>query len=90
MTLSKVLQKNVNSPPPLRWLTWPNPTTPSKPPPETWRRSGSSLVSRQSSTSSSIPPIDLNKKRKVLDEIAKSSTLQPHIVNFLNILANAK
>ncbi|PQQ10048.1 ATP synthase delta chain chloroplastic [Prunus yedoensis var. nudiflora] len=36
------------------------------------------------------PTIDLDKKCKVLDEIAESSTLQPHIVNFLNILANAK
>ncbi|XP_021815305.1 ATP synthase subunit delta, chloroplastic [Prunus avium] len=36
------------------------------------------------------PTIDLDKKRKVLDEIAKSSTLQPHTVNFLNILVEAK
>ncbi|BFG38825.1 hypothetical protein CerSpe_250990 [Prunus speciosa] len=36
------------------------------------------------------PTIDLDKKCKALDEIAKSSTLQPHIVNFLNILADAK
>ncbi|VVA33528.1 PREDICTED: ATP synthase [Prunus dulcis] len=36
------------------------------------------------------PTIDLDKKRKVLDEIANSSTLQPHTVNFLNILVDAK
>ncbi|BFG41007.1 ATP synthase delta chain chloroplastic [Prunus yedoensis var. nudiflora] len=36
------------------------------------------------------PTIDLDKKRQVLDEIAKSSTLQPHTVNFLNILVDAK
>ncbi|KAH0992915.1 hypothetical protein GBA52_004398 [Prunus armeniaca] len=36
-----------------------------------------SSASRWSLTSSSIPIINLNKKRKVLDEIAKSSTLQP-------------
>ncbi|KAK9943572.1 hypothetical protein M0R45_009176 [Rubus argutus] len=36
------------------------------------------------------PTIDLEKKRGVLDEIARSSALQPHTVNFLNILVDAK
>lgn len=36
------------------------------------------------------PTVDLEKKRGVLDEIAKSSDLQPHTVNFLNILVDAK
>ncbi|PRQ24486.1 putative H(+)-transporting two-sector ATPase [Rosa chinensis] len=36
------------------------------------------------------PTVGLEKKRGVLDEIAKSSALQPHTVNFLNILVEAK
>ncbi|KAM1151486.1 hypothetical protein ACFX13_034992 [Malus domestica] len=36
------------------------------------------------------PTIDLEKKRQVLDDIAKSSALQPHTINFLNILVDAK
>lgn len=36
------------------------------------------------------PTVDLEKKRGVLDEIATSSSLQPHTVNFLNILVDAK
>ncbi|XP_062020456.1 ATP synthase subunit delta, chloroplastic [Rosa rugosa] len=36
------------------------------------------------------PTVNLEKKRGVLDEIAKSSALQPHTVNFLNILVEAK
>ena len=36
------------------------------------------------------PTISLEKKRGVLDDIAKSAALQPHTVNFLNILVDAK
>ncbi|VVA29876.1 PREDICTED: ATP synthase [Prunus dulcis] len=35
---------------------------------------------------SDLKAIDLDKKHKVFNKIAKSSTLQPHTVNFLNIL----
>lgn len=38
----------------------------------------------------SNPTIDIEKKRKVIDEIAASSSLQPHTTNFLNILVDAK
>ncbi|EXB57359.1 ATP synthase delta chain [Morus notabilis] len=36
------------------------------------------------------PTIDEEKKRKVVDELASSSSLQPHTANFLNILIDAK
>ncbi|KAK9270038.1 hypothetical protein L1049_025611 [Liquidambar formosana] len=36
------------------------------------------------------PIIDVEKKRQVLDEIAASSSLQPHTANFLNILIDMK
>ena len=36
------------------------------------------------------PTIDLEKKRIVLDEVAKSAQLLPTTVNFLNILVDAK
>ncbi|KAJ7945705.1 ATP synthase delta chain, chloroplastic-like [Quillaja saponaria] len=36
------------------------------------------------------PTIEVEKKRKVVEEIAKSSNLQPHTANFLNILIDAK
>ncbi|XVF18313.1 hypothetical protein REPUB_Repub11eG0010700 [Reevesia pubescens] len=36
------------------------------------------------------PTIDILKKRLVLDEIVKSSELQPHTSNFLNILVDSK
>ncbi|XWS10254.1 hypothetical protein CRYUN_Cryun39dG0059600 [Craigia yunnanensis] len=36
------------------------------------------------------PTIDIHKKRQVLDEIVKSSELQPQTANFLNILVDAK
>ncbi|KAK6270315.1 PREDICTED: ATP synthase subunit delta, chloroplastic [Theobroma cacao] len=36
------------------------------------------------------PTIDAIKKRQVLDDIVKSSGLQPHTANFLNILVDAK
>ncbi|KAE8680066.1 ATP synthase delta chain [Hibiscus syriacus] len=36
------------------------------------------------------PTVDILKKRQVLDEIVKSSELQPHTANFLNILVDAK
>lgn len=36
------------------------------------------------------PTIDLENKRKVLDEITSSSKLQPHVANFLNILIDMK
>ncbi|CAK7323614.1 unnamed protein product [Dovyalis caffra] len=36
------------------------------------------------------PTIDSEKKRQVLDEVAKSSSLLPHTVNFINILIDAK
>ncbi|KAL3845833.1 hypothetical protein ACJIZ3_003236 [Penstemon smallii] len=36
------------------------------------------------------PTISLEKKREVVDEIAKSSNLQPHVTNFLNILLDMK
>ncbi|XP_010530142.1 PREDICTED: ATP synthase subunit delta, chloroplastic-like [Tarenaya hassleriana] len=35
------------------------------------------------------PTVTVEKKREVLDEIAKSSSLQPHTENFLNILVDA-
>ncbi|XP_010543214.1 PREDICTED: ATP synthase subunit delta, chloroplastic [Tarenaya hassleriana] len=35
------------------------------------------------------PTVDVEKKRQVLDEIVKSSSLQPHTANFLNILVDA-
>ncbi|XP_028766194.1 ATP synthase delta chain, chloroplastic-like [Neltuma alba] len=38
----------------------------------------------------SNPTIDLETKRKVVDDIATSSSLQPHTRNFLNILVDAK
>ncbi|KAK4256951.1 hypothetical protein QN277_006606 [Acacia crassicarpa] len=38
----------------------------------------------------SNPIIDIETKRKVVDEIATSSSLQPHTRNFLNILVDAK
>lgn len=38
----------------------------------------------------SNPTIDLENKRKVIDEIATSSSLQPHTRNFLYILLDAK
>ncbi|XP_054821758.1 ATP synthase subunit delta, chloroplastic-like [Prosopis cineraria] len=38
----------------------------------------------------SNPTIDLENKRKVVEEIAASSSLQPHTLNFLNILVDAK
>ncbi|KAF2291035.1 hypothetical protein GH714_019214 [Hevea brasiliensis] len=38
----------------------------------------------------SNPTIDAEKKRQLLDEIVKSSELQPHTANFLNILVDAK
>ena len=34
--------------------------------------------------------IDILKKRQILDEIVKSSELQPYTANFLNILVDAK
>ncbi|KAK4753868.1 hypothetical protein SAY87_001972 [Trapa incisa] len=36
------------------------------------------------------PTVGLEKKRKVIDEIADSSSLQPHTANFLNILVDSK
>lgn len=36
------------------------------------------------------PTVDLENKRKVIDEIAETSSLQPHTANFLNILIDAK
>ncbi|KAA8538013.1 hypothetical protein F0562_027407 [Nyssa sinensis] len=36
------------------------------------------------------PTIDIENKRKVIDEIASSSSLQPHTANFLNILIDMK
>lgn len=36
------------------------------------------------------PTIDEEKKRKVVDELASSSPLQPHTANFLNILIDSK
>ncbi|KAE8706133.1 ATP synthase delta chain [Hibiscus syriacus] len=36
------------------------------------------------------PTVDVLKKRQVLDEIVKSSELQPYTANFLNILVDAK
>lgn len=36
------------------------------------------------------PTIDQEKKRQLIDEISKSSALQPHTTNFLNILIDAK
>ncbi|KAE8712992.1 ATP synthase delta chain [Hibiscus syriacus] len=36
------------------------------------------------------PTVDIVKKRQVLDEIVKSSGLQPNTANFLNILVDAK
>lgn len=36
------------------------------------------------------PTIDAEKKRQVVDEISKSSALQPHTANFLNVLIDAK
>ncbi|XP_048227319.1 ATP synthase subunit delta, chloroplastic [Ricinus communis] len=36
------------------------------------------------------PVIDPAKKQQVIDEISKSSELQPHTANFLNILVDAK
>ncbi|KDP22880.1 hypothetical protein JCGZ_01954 [Jatropha curcas] len=38
----------------------------------------------------SNPTISVEKKREVVDEIAKSLALQPHTANFLNILIDAK
>ncbi|KAG8369248.1 hypothetical protein BUALT_Bualt15G0131800 [Buddleja alternifolia] len=36
------------------------------------------------------PTIDEEKKRTIVDEISKSSGLQPHVANFLNILVDMK
>ncbi|OVA13663.1 ATPase [Macleaya cordata] len=36
------------------------------------------------------PTIDMEKKYKVIEEIAKSSNLKPHTLNFLNILVDVK
>lgn len=36
------------------------------------------------------PTIDDEKKKELLDEVASSSSLQPHTANFLNILVEAK
>ncbi|KAL5538525.1 hypothetical protein UlMin_044687 [Ulmus minor] len=36
------------------------------------------------------PTISIEKKRSVLDDMAKSSSLQPHTVNFLNIVLDSK
>ncbi|KAK4264518.1 hypothetical protein QN277_025680 [Acacia crassicarpa] len=36
------------------------------------------------------PTIETEKKKKVLEEIVASSSLQPHTQNFLNILVDAK
>ncbi|CDP01168.1 unnamed protein product [Coffea canephora] len=36
------------------------------------------------------PTVDEEKKRNVIDEIVKSSELQPHVANFLNILVDMK
>ncbi|XP_059648544.1 ATP synthase delta chain, chloroplastic [Cornus florida] len=36
------------------------------------------------------PTISIEKKRELLDEFAGSSKLQPHVVNFLNILVDMK
>ncbi|KAK6940112.1 ATPase, OSCP/delta subunit [Dillenia turbinata] len=36
------------------------------------------------------PTIDLDTKRKILDEISSTSALQPHVSNFLNILVDMK
>ncbi|XP_052188339.1 ATP synthase delta chain, chloroplastic [Diospyros lotus] len=36
------------------------------------------------------PTVDIEKKRKVIDEIATESSLQPHTANFLNILIDMK
>ncbi|KAB5529978.1 hypothetical protein DKX38_020059 [Salix brachista] len=36
------------------------------------------------------PTVDTEKKRQVVDEFARPSTLQPHTVNFVNILIDAK
>lgn len=36
------------------------------------------------------PVISLEKKRQVIDEITSTTNLQPHVVNFLNILIDVK
>jgi F-type H+-transporting ATPase subunit delta len=36
------------------------------------------------------PTVDTEKKRQMVDQFAKSSPLQPHTVNFVNILIDAK
>ncbi|XAR48602.1 H(+)-transporting two-sector ATPase [Bertholletia excelsa] len=36
------------------------------------------------------PTIEIEKKRELVDEIASSSSFQPHTVNFLNILVDMK
>ncbi|KAJ7956047.1 ATP synthase delta chain, chloroplastic-like [Quillaja saponaria] len=36
------------------------------------------------------PTIEIEKKRKVIEEIGKSSSLQPHTIDFLNILVDDK
>lgn len=36
------------------------------------------------------PTILVEEKRKIVDEIAKSSALQPHVANFLNILVDMR
>ncbi|KAI8003594.1 hypothetical protein LOK49_LG08G01129 [Camellia lanceoleosa] len=36
------------------------------------------------------PTIDLEKKRKVIDDIVSTSSLQPHTANFVNILIDMK
>ncbi|KAF8411540.1 hypothetical protein HHK36_004094 [Tetracentron sinense] len=36
------------------------------------------------------PTIDLEKKRKVIDDIVSSASLQPHMKNFLNVLIDMK
>ncbi|CAM8979304.1 unnamed protein product [Rhodiola kirilowii] len=38
----------------------------------------------------SSPVISLERKREILDQIAASTSLQPHTVNFLNILVDMK
>ncbi|GFP92639.1 ATP synthase delta chain chloroplastic [Phtheirospermum japonicum] len=69
--------------------TWPDPTTPSNRPPRMRKSSISYSPTRRCSFFTN-PTVAEETKREVVDEIAKSSALQPHMANFLNILVDMK
>ncbi|GFP87426.1 ATP synthase delta chain chloroplastic [Phtheirospermum japonicum] len=69
--------------------TWPDPTTPSNRPP-LMRKSSISYSPMRRCSFFTNPTIAEEAKREVVDEIAKSSAMQPHMASFLNILVDMK